>query len=174
MKKSVIVILVTALLCTGCASQETFETVTDADVQSAAAMMQQPFAELPQGAMVPILQSDAGGTLYLCDNYTITMQTVPAGDLEATLRSATGYSKDALQLLKTRSGEHTRYDCVWSAAGEGEQQVGRLAILDDGSYHYVLTTMAAASDTEAVADDWRQLFASFCLMSPDVELNTGS
>lgn len=174
MKKFVIFTLLGMLLCTGCGAQETFETVTDAYVQSVSAVMQQPFAELPQGTAVPTLQSDEAGTLYLCDNYTITMQTVPAGDLDSTLRSATGYGKEELQLMQTRSGDCTRYDCVWAAAGEGEQQVGRLAILDDGSYHYVLSTMAAASATETVEDDWQQIFNSFCLLSPDTELNTGS
>ena len=73
------------------------------------------------------------------------------------------------EVLFTRSGcvstqgQTRRYECVWVAAGEEEQQVGRMAILDDGNYHYCMTAMADEGDVLQLRDTWQALFDSFIL-----------
>ena len=116
----------------------------------------------------------AGDTVYLCDGYTVTLHTCQAGDLDKTLREATGFSKDALKLIQTESAGVERTQCVWTAAGEAEEQVGRLTVLDDGNYHYVLTCMAGASQTQRLQPVWQELFDSFRLVGADVDLSIGS
>lgn len=173
MKKCLMMILA-ALLLTGCGAEPVYETVSDDLVQPVAAVMQQTALQLPEGAAVSVMQNDQTGSIYFCDDYTLTLQTVEGGDLNATLLQTTGYSKDALKLIETQPGDYTRYDCVWTTVGEGEEQVNRAAILDDGCYHYILTCMTPASKAEQLQEQWQAIFTSFCLTEPGSDLYTGS
>lgn len=165
--------LVLAVLLTGCGAQQTMETVADAYVQPVSATVQQVLVTLPEDAAAPVMESDAG-KLYLCDGYTLTLQTLQSGDLDKTLRDTTGFSRDELKLVETAQGDAKRYDCVWSAAGEAEDQVCRACVLDDGNYHYVLTATAGASEAGQLQQTWQELFRSFQLVSAQGSGNTGS
>lgn len=151
------------LLLTGCRAQETFETVDDVYAEPEDIPVQQVVLELPEDAAVPAMESDSAGKLYLCDGYTVTVQTVEAGDLNRTLKETTGFSGDDLAVLETGQEELRRYECVWTAAGEAEDQVGRAMILDDGNYHYVVTVMAGASQAGDLNQTWNRIFSSFSL-----------
>lgn len=164
-------ILALALLLAGCGKGEAFETMNDQLEPAPVAATQPMQIILPEEAAVATWQSENGGKLFLCDGYTVTAHTSPSGDVNATLLDATGFTKEALQPMQTYHGEYTRYDCVWTAAGEGEEQVGRLALIDDGSTHYVLTAMAPASIAGQLTDQWQQLFDAFALGDP---VSTGS
>lgn len=166
-----IAVLALALFLTGCGTKEDFETISDQIVPPEPVVAQPVQLLLPPEAAVAALKNDDGGSLYLCDGYTVTFHTCPAGDVNGTLLDATGFQKDALRMIETKTDDYTRYDCVWIAAGEGEDQVGRLALIDDGSCHYVLTAMAPASVTEGIADQWKSLFDGFALGET---LSTGS
>lgn len=172
--KRMVGMILCALALAGCGAEQTFETV--ADVQAAPVMAQEQilFLDLPEEAAVQTLESEDQGTLYLCDGYTLTVQTMEAGDLQKTLQSVTGFSKEQLQLLQTQTQWGDRYDCVWTAAGEGEDQVCRLAVLDDGAYHYCLTAMAGASQMDRLSDTWDDLFRSAILVSSAEDLHSGS
>ena len=174
MKKCLLLVAVLALILTGCSSQQTFETVTDEYVQPAMAQMQQIVVAIPPDATVAVMENDAEGKIYLCDGYTATLHTTQAGDLEKTLRETTGFTQEQLRLIQTKYGGITRTEGVWTAAGEEEEQVGRFAVLDDGNYHYVLTCMAGVSDMETLNPVWEELFSSFRLEDPQLDLNTGS
>ena len=173
MKKLVIVIL-TVFLLAGCGSRQTFETVDDEYLQSVMAPVQQVVVSLPEDASVAVMESDQTGTLYLCDGYTATLQTLPGGNLDQTLKEITGFSRERLHPIQTTLDGVTSTHCVWTAIGEKEEQVGRLTVLDDGNYHYVLACMADASQTESLQGVWQELFDSFRLISPEVDLHTGS
>lgn len=168
------ILLLSVFLLTGCGAQPTLETIADEAVQPVSATAQQILLELPEEVGTPAMQSSEAGAIYLCDGYTVTLNTVTSGDLNKTLYEATGFTKDGLQLMQTGSADLKRYECVWAAAGEPEEQVGRLCILDDGNYHYVLTAMADASQTGKLRQTWNTLFDSFRLVSPEFEVNTGS
>ena len=130
--------------------------------------------DVPQDASVSVLQGENGEKIYLCDGYTVTIQTFSSGDLKKTLQTLTGYEKEDLTLMQTLQDGAKRYECVWTAAGEGENQVGRLCLLDDGNYLYAVTAMAGESKAGELQDVWQELFDSFRLVSPEAELNTGS
>lgn len=166
-----IAVLALALVLTGCGTKPDFETVSDQLEPEQPLAVQPVQVNLPEETAVTALKNDDGDILYLCDGYTVTLHTGPAGDVDGTLLEATGFSKDALRIMETKMGDYTRYDCVWIAAGEGEEQVGRLALIDDGACHYVLTAMASASETEAVIAQWKALFGSFAVGEP---VSTGS
>lgn len=173
MKKCMILLTVMFLL-TGCAAEETFETLGDVQLQTVMAPVQSAVYTLPEEAIVSVMEAEDTGTIYLCDGYTVTVQTLQSGDLEKTLRSATGFSKEDLTLLETQTEGTRRIQCVWAAAGEGEEQVGRLTLLDDGNYHYVLTCMADATQAHQLQPAWQALMDSFRLLSPEVTEYTGS
>ena len=161
MKKCAVFLLISMML-SGCGAEETFETIADEFVQSAAAPLREVMLELPEEAVLPASESDAG-ILYLCDGYEISVQTLPAGDLEASVYRITGFSKDRVELISTQPGTYRRYDLVWSTLGEQGDQVGRAAILDDGSYHYVLSALAEADRAGEFEQVFRDLFASYVL-----------
>lgn len=173
MKKCWIFVML-MLLLTGCGAAETFETVSDTYVQPAAATMQQVVLSLPIDASVAVMESETSGTIYLCDGYTVTVHSTTGGDLDKTLREATGFAEEELTLVQTEQDGIKRIQCVWTAAGETEEQIGRLTLLDDGNYHYVLSCMTDASKMNDLQPVWQELFDSFCLISPEVALSIGS
>ena len=172
--KKCLILMLAALLLTGCAAEETAETVSDVYIQPVMSTMQQAVVSLPTDASVSVLENEDTGTIYLCDGYTVTLNSLPGGDLDQTLRQTTGFGKEDLALMETESGGIKRIHGVWTDAGETEQQVGRVMVLDDGSYHYVLTCMTDASRMKQLQPVWQDLFDSFRLVSPDYEINTGS
>ena len=131
MRKGLAVLLF-AFLLTGCGVQETFETIGDvyAPVELPAA---QVVFTVPEDASVQTIQGE-NGKLYLCENYVLTVQTLTGGDLNRTLMDTTGYEKEKLNLVETNRNGVKRYDCVWTCAGEGGDQVGRAVILEDSGY----------------------------------------
>lgn len=163
MKKCWVLLVLAALLCGCSGAEETFETVHDAYVQSAAAVQREILVSLPDEAAVSAMENESGEKLYLCRGYTLTLQTMEAGDLNGTIQEISGYSRDSLTVMETAPGEFKRYDFVWSSAGENGDQLGRAAILDDGSHHYVLTCMAPESAAGELAQTWDAIFGSFWL-----------
>ena len=151
-----------AVLLTGCASQETFETVADELVQSVSAPMGQVIITRPEEAASPVSESDCG-TLYQCDGYEIMLQTLPAGDLNATIQSLSGYSRSYVTVMETNANDWKRYEFVWVSAGEHGECLGNAVILDDGSYHYCLSVLGDADRTEEFEADWEAMFDSFAL-----------
>lgn len=172
--KRIIIGIAAALLLSGCGVQPSFETISDKYQVPAAAEMQQIRIALPEDAAVPVMESDSAGRLYICEGYTLTVQTVSNGDMNGVLKSATGFPEENLSIIRTQSEGLQRLDTVWTAAGEGGDQVGRLSLLDDGNYYYVLTAMAPADGIRAAESDWAQIFDSFCLVSSEEALYTGS
>lgn len=160
--KIVYVSLLLALL-SGCAAQETFETISDWYYEPviSAGMVR---VSLPQNAAV-LASHDDGASIYLCDGYTLCMQTMQSGDLDRTLRAVSGFSSDRLQLMQTEQQGVKRYDFVWAAAGEGSDQLCRGAVLDDGNYHYTLCVMSDADKTGDYLEIWDGIFSSFTLNS---------
>ena len=161
MKKFVVFLLMSCLL-TGCAAEETMETVADEFAENNPAPLRQMIVQLPEDALAPVSESEYGA-LYLCDGYEILVQHLPSGDLNRTIREVTGFDPSEVTVLKTAAGEIKRYDLVWSSLGESGEQIGRAAILDDGNYHYVLSVMADAEQTMEYEQCWQQLFASYGL-----------
>lgn len=157
MKKILIALL--ALLLTGCSAEETFETISDEILQPVMAQPGQILVNLPGETAMPVMENDSE-RMYLASDYEIYLQTMEAGDLNETIRTVSGYEKDALTVMHTQWEGIDRYDFVWSSAGENGDRIGRAAILDDGDYHYVLTVLRDAETTQIV---WNDVFSSFTL-----------
>ncbi len=174
MRKLWAVILLGVLLC-GCKQTADFETVMDSVVIPVTAEKMDVFVNLPENAAKAVMTTDEYGSIYLCDNYTVTVQTVSGGDLRATVKNATGHTPEQLALMEIKQGNYKRYCGTWTAAGETGQQVGRCVILDDGNYHYVLTTMADAQIAgKLLQEDWNDVLNSFRIVLPEETVNSGS
>lgn len=152
------------LLClTGCGKTEVFETVQDEAVQQVAAEPRQINLSLPDEAILPSMETDSG-TLYMCRDYDVMVQTLESGDLDATVRQITGYGRGDLTFISTERGDMDCHEFVWTAAGDTGEQVCRGMILDDGSYHYVLTAMTDADLVYEYQEIWNGLFETFSLI----------
>ena len=161
MMKKMLVILIVMMILTGCTAQ-TFEKIEDLnDVQT----MAQPatlLVDLPEEAAAPAMQGSSG-TLYFCGDYDIMVEVMPSGNLDNTLQTLTGFGRNELELVQTIRCGVDCYEGVWSAAGEAGDHVGRLLILDDGSFHYCVSVMAMAEDISNCADDWNSILTSVAL-----------
>lgn len=154
-------LLVVLMLClTGCGSTAVWETVTDTDDTPVMAQMRQIELTLPKDAVSETMENTQTGKLYLCDGYTVAVQTLPGGDLDKTLREISGFSRQQLTVMETQTKTAKRYECVWAAAGEAEDQVARAVVLDDGSYHYAVTVMAPFSTAGDLASVWQSILTS--------------
>lgn len=155
-------LMLTALLLSGCAAEETFETVAD---DWAAPVMAQPreiSVRLPDNAVAPVLESDSE-QVYLSEDYEIVIETLSSGDLNATVQSISGYGKDQLTVMETQWDGVSRYEFVWVSAGERGDRLGRAVILDDGDYHYCMSVLRDADATEMSQVVWSDVFNSFAL-----------
>lgn len=162
MKKAVCVLLI-ALLMTGCAAQETYETIADVPVVPVMASPREIAVRLPEDAVSPVLDG-AGEQVYLCEDYEILVEILEAGDLTETIKVLSGYNRESLTVMETFSHGVSRYEFVWACAGETEDRIGRAVVLDDGEYHYCLSLVRDASTTENSQIVWDDIFASFKLV----------
>ena len=173
MKKVLSMVLVVICL-TACGAQETFETVDDIiPAEPVTATPQQFFVSLPDEAAAPTFQ-DENGELYVCQDYTITKQITESGDIAKTIQNPSGQSQEELQVIKTTRDQYECYDFVWTAAGEDGLQLGRARILDDGNYHYALSTMTREESADQLRQTVQDMFDSCKLLDPDINLSTGS
>lgn len=161
MKKRLAIAIV-ALLLSGCGREKVFETVEDEWVEPVSAEIRQIYVTLPPEAASPVLE-DENGAVYVCDTYEVYQQILPSGDISATVRAVSGYGPEELTILKTDQGDAKRYDFVWASASDSGDRVGKGCILDDGSYHYVLTVLGDAASTEENQEVWQEIFDSFTL-----------
>ena len=159
MKRWIGICLLAFLLC-GCRAEETMETVSDEWMVPAMAQPREISVRLPEDTVAPVLEQD-GRRLYMGLDYEIMVETLAAGDLNATVRTLSGYEKEQLTVLETRQGDLDRYDFVWTTAGEKGERLGRGVILDDGDYHYCMSALREPGDTVVV---WRDVFGSFSLI----------
>ena len=157
------ILLVMLVFFSGCSRQKAMETVTDEWAQPVIAPHAQLSMWLPEEAVLETMDSDTG-SLYFCNGYTLTVQTLPSGDTEKTLKSLTGFGQEALSLMETEHNGIRRLDWVWTAMEEAGQQVCRGALLDDGNYHYCVTAMTDAASAAAMETEWSRIFTSMKLV----------
>ena len=172
MKKLLVLLLLTTML-SGCGAEQTFEVVEDVIPAEPVVSPQQFFVSLPDEAVTPTFQDDSG-ELYVCQYYTISKQIVESGDMEKTITTLTGLQPEDIQIIQTFEENCDRYDLVWTAAGEEGLQLGRACILDDGNFHYILSTLAGEETAGQMRDTLQDLFDSCKLLDPAINLSTGS
>ena len=172
--KKLLIVGVLILILSGCGTQETFETVGAGPQSTLKSDPWELVFDMPLDAGTPVVESKENGTLYICNDYTMTQQTMPGGDLDRTLVECTGFAKDKLQIMHTKGDGVKRYESVWTAVAEDCDQIGRILVLDDGKYHYVLTVMADAEKAGELTETWQMLFRSAHLVDPETLVNTGS
>lgn len=157
------------LLLSGCGAQPVMETVADGAEIPVVAQPQRILLQLPEDAQSPAVQTE-GNALYECDGFTVCTYTMPAGNMDETLRSVTGYEKSQLYVIGSYAPEGECYQCAWTAAGEGEMQLGSAKLISDGNYHYVVSVLAPESSAAGSAEVIRAVLDSFSLES----VNTGT
>ena len=162
MKKVIWWILVVTLALTGCSTAALFETLGNIQIPDSIPAQATYTLELPENAAVATIQGDAG-TLYFCDGYEILVETMPAGNLDQTVRSLSGFGVEDLTVMETKWQGYSSFECVWTSAGDGGFQTARSKILDDGRWHYCLTVLAPSESVSQLQEAWNDLFTSFGL-----------
>ncbi len=157
MKKVITVLLLCLVLC-GCASVPTFEGIDDVYMPELPDA-RQVMLELPKAQM---MESEAG-TLYLCEGFDVTVQVFSSGDMDATVQTLTGFTQDRLTVISTAVSDLQRYECAWSAAGEGGDTIARAVILDDGYYHYCITLQGPSHGAGDYYSTWQKILDSIAL-----------
>jgi hypothetical protein len=153
-------IMLLAAVLTGCANVQELETMND-DFVMPEAVPGRVLLDLPGDAGEEALCGSADRQLYICENYTIGVQVLPGGDMKRTLQTVTGFEPSALTVVQTQKKGLDSFQTVWTAAGEGGDQLGRAEILSDGNFHYVLSVMADSTAAGTLAEPWQCLFESF-------------
>ena len=154
------------LVLSGCSAQETLEIVSDIYAVPVSANASRLELTLPEEAAQPVMESDSG-SLYLCEDYAVTVQTMEAGDVAHTLQSVTGFDREDLTVMQTERDGVKRYECAWTAVGEGTDQICRTVILDNGCSHYAVTVMADYAQAARLTDVWNHILDSAKLVSTD-------
>ena len=160
--KNVCLILLVMMLLTGCDTAEVYETVSDEQIVVASVEPREVHFDLAQEPIMPAMESDSG-TLYLCGDFDVSVQTLQSGDLQSTVYEVSGFLPEELTLIQTGSGDVDKYEFVWTSATDAGQQIGRATILDDGNYHYVLSAMVEAELMAEYQEIWNGIFESFHL-----------
>ena len=161
MKKFIVMVCAALCLLTGCRNVQ-LETVTDVWTPEPLPDAKEIILVLPDEISVPAMEQEQE-TLYLCDKYILTTHITKSGDINGTILSATGFDVEKLNPIVTQSDGFKRYDCVWVAAGEHGDQICRVAILDDGFYHYVLQAETEHSVAGKLQETWQDIFDSFTI-----------
>lgn len=158
--KKIWIVLLCGLCLTGCGATETMETISDDLEVSAQLPAAQVELSVPGEMETAVLDAGDGSRLYMCDGYTVTVQTLNGGDLEKSVQTVTGFSKDSLTVMQTEAEGIVTYECAWSATGEEGDQTCRAVILDDGMYHYAVTVMADYSLGGDLRETWQEILGS--------------
>lgn len=149
----------------GCSPTKTYETLGTVSPEPEKAPIMEIGLEVPEDASTHVMGTQNQGKIYFAPDYTLCLQVVDAGDLNRTLLKCTGFERERLELMETKMPHYKRYEAVWTGVGEGGDHVGRIAVLDDGNYHYVLTAMAPAQSAGDLSQTWQPIFQSFILKS---------
>ncbi len=173
--KKLLAVLLFVLMLTGCGGKEAYETVGDIYAPQDTPTMLQIVVKIPEQAAATVMTGDDGAKLYMCEDYFITLQTLPGGDMEAVFRELTGYGSENLQVMRSEFLGLDRYRLVWTAAGEDADMVGSAYIYSDGNYCYALTAMAPEYKAgELTKGAWKELFDSFRVVEPGSVIDSGS
>lgn len=160
--KLVATIAAAMLLLCGCAAEQTYETVLDVWQEQQEITPRAICVDLPGESAMPAMDSD-GGRVYISSDYEIYIQTLPGGDIDATMQALSGYQREDLTVLSTMQEDTAKYEFVWATAGEGGDLLGRGIILDDGNYHYTMAVLRNADTAQKSAVVWDGVFSSFRL-----------
>ena len=162
MLKRLWMILLLCLMLPGC-STEVYETMSDQYVQPQGLKPAEVLLMLPQEASLMTAKEETDNRFYICKDFTLSVQTLPAGDLGKTLQTVSGFSRENISLVELTQGDIRRYECVWVSAGEQEDQICKAVILDDGDFHYVLIMQAGAEDAFALRQTWNEIASTVSL-----------
>ena len=161
--KKLMYLLCLVLLLVGCSAEKSYETMGTLSPEPEKAAMMNIKLEVPEDAAAHVMGTEQEGRIYFGADYTLCLQVMYAGDLNQTLQECTGFEREHLDILETKTALYKRYEAVWTGVGEGGDHLGRIAVLDDGNYHYVLTAMAPAQSAGDLSSTWQPIFQSFLL-----------
>ena len=149
MKKWIVsVMLMSAVVLSGCSGVD-FEPMLDVYSPVEEVNPQNMQVQLPEDAALSVMSGDTG-TLYYGENYEISLETYPSGNISQTLYNVTGRTLDELTVMEIPVAQGNSFRCGWSAADDEGERIGQCIIIDDGRYHYCLSVLADAEEADTL------------------------
>lgn len=158
--KRMICIIFMVIILAGCSGKSTFETLGNPCLVEPVLTPSNIIIDLPDQCTQFVLSSVQNNELYLCDNYAVYIYKLAGGNLNETFRYCTGYNMEQLPIIETTTNNMKRYDSVCTTLGEPEEHVLRIAVIDDGLFHYVLCATTSAQYAGLYTETWNEMFAS--------------
>ena len=149
MRKYVFLLLITALL-SGCAAEDTFETVSDALIQPVMAQPRLVCVDLPGETALPVIENN-NGRIYVCNDYEIVIQTVFSGDLEETMQTMSGRGPFGEELGLTSN------PALFAFVGRIQEETHRFAVTYHHSLHSRRVRTSVLEQIEGVGEARRKL-----------------
>ncbi len=156
------VIILLSVVLSACGNVDTFEVISDNIQEYQPAPQAKVKLTIPEDAALAVM-SNSDCRSYESDHYQIIVQTYPSGNLDETLRQITGYNEKQLNVMKVTEDDINKYLCAWSSMSEEGELVGRCTIFDDGVYHYCLTVLVDAQESDEVRQTIDLLFSDYSL-----------
>ena len=154
----------TALLC-GCAAETTtWETVDDTIVE-ASAPAEEPYIitfGVPEGVGIePIHEGNRNLYLHEDGAYEILSDVVTAPNADDAIRQVSGFDAGDLDVVETTRFGLPEYRFAWTSASDEGTYVSQAAVVEDGSYYYVLVFSAREEVGNAYDNCAEAVFDSF-------------
>ena len=166
----VAILVLTAVVLSGCAAQYVWETVDDTIPAQTASVLESAYRldfDVPDDALAPVFSGDGTTASYEQTDglYEISVQTMLSSTPDGAIRRLSGFEPEQLQILKTCRFGLPEYQFAWYQTGEEGGRLCRADVLCDGSACYALTFSVneeAAAEYDAAA---RHVFESVILNS---------
>lgn len=165
MKTSVILAsLVLAAVCCGCASTTTWETVDD-EIVAASGPAEEPYIitfGVPEDVNLEPL-SEGSRNLYVQKDgdYEILSDVVTAPNADEAICQVSGFDAEDLDVMETTRFGLPEYRFAWVSESDEGSYVSQAAVVEDGSYYYVLVFSAREEAGNTYDSCAESVFASF-------------
>lgn len=165
MKISVILAsAVLAVVCCGCASATTWETVDD-EIIAASGPAEEPYVitfGVPSDVDANPL-TDGNRSLYVQEDgdYEILSDVVTAPNADDAIRQVSGFEAGELDVVETTRFGLPEYRFAWVSESDEGAYVSQAAVVEDGSYYYALVFSVREEAGNAYDESAEAVFDSF-------------
>ena len=117
--KNLCAVFLLVVMLAGCSSAKDYEGMSDVYAEQPLPSAAQMLVSLPPDAAVMTAEDGQTESIWLCDGYTVTVQTLASGDLSAPLQKVTGYEREQLAVMKLeKDGLPGENDTVFICHGD--------------------------------------------------------
>lgn len=161
-----LLLLITALVLSGCTAEPTFETIGNVWENSHAEELPASIEfGLPDDIVMEVMESDDNCRSYQIGDWMLWTEICNGGDIAATMKMLTGM-EDA-EMISHPSGMYSCHETAWAVTEEEGEYVMRAAVIPKGAYHYCLSMKAPVEDARQMGEVFSQILENVYLNDTD-------